>query len=75
MHVMENFIISSGLFMLMMYNLLYHILLPGTRCSEEKKNIIVDVDKVHDDSNEPGDKRTMIEMRKMANIMSNFTND
>ena len=33
----------------------------------EKKPIIVDDSKVEEDLEEPGDKRSMVEMRKMAN--------
>ena len=64
--MMDQFIINSGLYV-DDDNLVYNILPPGTRWNMEEKKMIIENSKVSEDLEERGDKRTMVEIIKMAN--------
>ena len=67
--IMPEFIIDSGLYV-DDNNLAFFILPPGTRWNDEEKKMIVVEEKVQEDEQKQGDVRTMVEMTKMANSIS-----
>ena len=67
--IMPEFIIDSGLYV-DDNNLAFFILPPGARWNEEEKKMIIVEENVEEDEQKPGDVRTMVEMTKMANSIS-----
>ena len=67
-HIMDDFIVETGIYVDDM-NIIFHPLPPGARwCAEERKMIIMH-DKVEEDNGEQKDKRSMKEMKTMANTI------
>ena len=66
--IMEDFIIETGIYVDDM-NIVFHPLPPGTRWCKEERKMIVMHDKLEEDNEVPKDKRSMNEMRKMANTI------
>ena len=62
---MEKFIIDSGLY-IDDDNLVFFVLPSGARWDADQRKMMIQEDKIQEDSQEDGDKRTMREMSKMA---------